>query len=98
MVKKLESAVALQQQKANQIGQWDKQAEAYQTWNQAPQTADMHLIAQGLGAPQIQERLAAINQPQKQSQQAPGQQKRDKGAGFIYVRLEKLVLSLYRDI
>ncbi len=42
----------------------------------------MHLIAQGLGAPQIQERLATINQLQKQSQQAPGQQKGDRGQGL----------------
>ncbi len=47
IAKKLESTMSLQQQKVNQIGQWDKQAQAYQTWNQAPQTTDMRLIAQG---------------------------------------------------
>lgn len=42
----------------------------------------MHLIAQGLSSPQIQERIAAIDQLQKQSQQAPGPQKGDRGQGL----------------
>ncbi len=78
----LEGAIALHQQKSTQLEQWGKQAQAYQTWSKEPQTVDMHLIAQGLGMPQIQERIAAINQSQKQSQQAPGQQKGDQGQGL----------------
>ncbi len=79
---KLEGAIALHQQKSTQLEQWGKQAQAYQTWSKEPQTVDMHLIAQGLGTPQIQERIAAIKQSQKQSQQAPGQQKGDRGQGL----------------
>lgn len=38
----------------------------------------MHLIAQGLGTPQIQEKLVtALQQSQQQSQLAPGQQRGD---------------------
>ncbi len=81
---KLENAIALQQQKATQLEQWSKQAQAYQAWSKEPQTVDMKLIAQGLSSPQIQQRLPAINlrQSQKQSQQALGQQKGDRGQGL----------------
>jgi len=54
--------IALHQQKANQIGQWDKQAQTYQAWNKEEQTVDMKLLAQGLNTPQIQERLATAFQ------------------------------------
>jgi len=80
---KLEQAIALQQQKANQIGQWGKQGQAYQAWNQEPRTADMKLLAQGLNSPQIRERLAnAQKQSQQQSHLPAGQQRGDRGQGL----------------
>ncbi len=42
----------------------------------------MHLIAQGLNLPQIQERIAAINHLQQQSQQALGKMRGDHGQGL----------------
>lgn len=53
-------------------------------WNKDPQTIDMKLLAQGLNSPQIQERLATVNQKpqQKQAQLARGQQRGDRGQGL----------------
>lgn len=81
---KLENMRSLYQQKVNQLEQWGKQGEAYQSWNKEEQTVDMKLLSQGLNAPQIQERLATVLQQsqQRQSQLAAGQQRGDRGQGL----------------
>lgn len=83
---KLEGTISLHQQKATQLQQWSKQGQAYQTWNQEPQTVDMKLLSFGLSSPQIQERIANINQKlQQQTQSTRGQTSGDRGQGGLSV-------------
>ncbi len=81
---KLENAIAHKQHKESQLGQWNKQFSAYQTWYRNPQTVEMRSFAQGFNSSQAMERLASIERksPRRQGQLTGGQPRSDRGPGL----------------
>ncbi len=81
---KLENAIAHKQHKESQLGQWNKQFLAYQTWYKNPQTVEMRSFTQGFNSPQTMERLASIERksPRRQGQLTGGQPRSDRVPGL----------------